>query len=163
MTTRTILASVFSAAFALSCASSAQFVNAQRFDDGLYTAPASANQASVSDAELDNLLADSRSTQAYLADKQDSVSVAPQVVPAPAQEIASTTTVVNVVSPLWALDWYSPWYYYDWYRPYYYYSWYRPYYWRHQYYSWYDPWYYDSLYWHSSWYYHPYYYHHHHH
>ena len=134
------------AAFAaLSCSSMSQ-LQTQVYDDGVYTRPSVEVAQTVTDAELDNLLADTQQSPAYVLSEGDTL-----VVPAGKQVRFSTTnTLVTVVdTPSWIYDYswaYRPWYLRD-----YYYTWHSP--WYHSYYSWtWDPWYY------SSWYYDPWYY-----
>ena len=162
------------AAFAtLSCSSMAS-LQTQVYDDGVYTRPvAQAAPEAVSGEEVDNLLAMSKQSPAYILSEGDTL-----VVPAGSEvRFRNNSTVLDIVDttlPVWAWDypWYygtrwawDPWYHDYWfyspwrYRSWYYDSWYyRP--WHYRYYGYYSPWYYSSWAW-DPWYYDSWYYRHH--
>ena len=138
---KTILAYAAAGLVVMSCGSASQ-VQTMSFDDGLYyTAPAPTHQVTVEAEEMDNLLADTKQSPAYIISSGDTL-----VVP-PGKNIVVTDKPVVT----WNYT-YDPWLYpYTW--NYVYYGWgpyYSPYWYRH--YSYWDPWYY------SSWYYRPWYY-----
>ena len=145
---------------ALGCSSTSQ-LQTKVYDDGVYTrpavAPATPTITAATESELDNLLAESKQSQAYIVNSNGDTLVVPASKP---QRLTTETTTLVVVNPVWLNDpwyygysWYRPWYwdpwdpwYHPWYwdRPFYYRSWawdpwYRPY-WYGPYYHW-DPWY----------------------
>ena len=124
---------------ALSC-SSAGRLQTQSYDDGIYTRPAVPAPVYASNDEVDNLLADTQQSPAYILSNGDTL-----VVPAGTKLKFSSESSIFVVdnTPAWVYD-YS-WRYYD-PRYYDYYYWHRPW----HYYG-YSPWYYNS------WYYDPWY------
>ena len=93
-------------------------------------------EVTATDAELDNLLAESKGSQAYIINSQGDTLV----VPAGKKVLFNPNTEVVVVnSPAWLYDYswaYRPWYFRDYY-------WYGPWYW--------DPWYNDYAFWYSRW------------
>ena len=162
---------------ALSCSTTSR-LQSQAFDDGIYSRPSQVAQAvAPTNEELDNLLADSHSSEAYILSAGDTL-----VIPA-GKNIRfnfndNSVTVWDTPSWAWNYSWsYRPWYlrdysyYWGYYNPWYYDSWYhRP--WRYSSWYHYGPWYYDSWsYWYddpvyysygpyySPWYYHSWYYH----
>ena len=108
---------------ALSCSSMSQ-LQTQVYDDGVYSRPAPVKAAqAVTDEEVDNLLADSHASQAYI------IGADTLIVPAgtPVRINTQDFSVIDV-TPGWAYDYswrYSPWTYDDWrlrhvYSPWYY-------------------------------------------
>ena len=140
---------------ALSCGSLGQ-VQTQTFDDGLYYTKPAAAEVAVSDDAVDNLLADTKDSPAYIISQGDTIAI-----PSGGSVRLSTSNSVITVTetPSWAWNYtypYTPWYYsswgynyYGWHPWAYWDSWYYPYRWH--YYSYWDPWYYSS--WYSPWYY----------
>ena len=155
-----ILAYAFSAFAALSCSSMAS-LQTQVYDDGVYSRPSTAvAQANAADAEVDNLLAVSKQSPAYILNEGDTLAV-----PAGTKlRFSNNATVLSSVDtrPAWDLDYY--WYYrpwadwdYAWYfRPWHYNPWYigswylgdplYRYYRFGYYHGYYSPWYYSSWY-----------------
>ena len=129
-----ILAYAFVVFAALSCSSTSR-LQTQVYDDGVYSRPAVSKQSTVvvADSEVDNLLAESRSSAAYIInDGADTL-----IVPAGKTVIINPETNVTVLDNSdwwWGYTWSIPFYYYSWYRPWYYDSWYYGPRWR--YYSW---------------------------
>ena len=173
-----ILSYAFAAFAALSCSSMAS-LQTQVYDDGLYTRPAvaaaPAEAVPVPGEEVDNLLAMSKQSPAYILSEGDTL-----VVPAGSEvrfrNNSAVLAIVDTTLPSWTWDysWYygprwawDPWYYDSWYyrpwhlRPWHYYGYHWS--WSPWYYgpSWawdpwyYDPWYYDS--WHFRHHYYGYY------
>ena len=145
---KSFLAYAVAAFAALGCSSVSQ-LQTQVYDDGVYTRPSvvPSAQVAVANSDLDNLLAESKQSQAYIINSQGDTLV----VPAGKKVQFTTTTDLTVVeSPSWLYDYswaYSPWYFRDfyyWHSPWFYNSWYF------DRWAW-DLWYYDY------WYYHPFY------
>ena len=145
---KTFLAYALGLLAAVSCSTTSR-VSTLVFDDGLYSGPVKevVPQAPTSE-ELDNLLADSHSSQAYILSAGDTL-----VVPEGKKiRFDNSETVVTIWdTPAWLYDYswaYRPGYMRDFY--YGYWSFYDPWYyrpWRYGYSAWYwDPWYYDSWY-----------------
>ena len=86
----------------LSCSSLNQ-LQKQTFDDGLYASAAVAQPASteVPAGEIDNLLAESKSSPAYIVASGDTVKVAP----------GKSVIILDTDQLTWGSPWYSPWYY----------------------------------------------------
>ena len=151
---KSILASGILLIAALSCSTTSR-VGTQAFDDGLYSRPVQVAQQAPTSEELDNLLADSHASQAYILSAGDTLFV-PE---GKKIRFSKDDTIITVWdTPAWAYDYswaYRPWYmrdyysYWGFYSPWHYSSWYyRP--WSYSY--WYNPWYYDAWYW-DPWYY----------
>ena len=101
----------------LSCATVGG-LQTQSYDDGIYARPVAEQVPAVSQDQLDNLLADSRSSEAYILSGGDTL-----VVPAGKSiRFNKENTIITVEdTPSWAWNYsfaYSPWYF----RDYYYYS-----------------------------------------
>ena len=170
---KTILAYALALLAALSCSTTSR-LQTQAFDDGIYTTPSvkPAQAPAPTSEELDNLLADSKSSDAYILSAGDTL-----VVPAGKKlKFSNSDTIITVWdTPSWAWDyswayrpWYmapwdpfDPWYYDRWYfRPWTYGPWhYDPWFWppfNYSYYGYYSPWYryhyYDGWYWGRPWY-----------
>ena len=132
------LAYAAAAFVALGCSSTSQ-LRTQVYDDGVYSRPSTvtATQVAVTDSELDNLLVDSKNSQAYIINSQGDTLVVPEG----KRVLFNTDTELTVVdSPVWLYDYswaYRPWYLWDYYHP-----------WRSSWY--YNSWYYTSLYYFGS-------------
>ena len=116
----------------MSCSSLNQ-LQKQTFDDGLYATSSVVAQnarAEVEAGEIDNLLAESKASPAYIIANGDTVQVAANSV-----VILNSNNLENIT---WGSSWYTPWYY----SPYYY-SWSGPWYYNSRFYN---PWYYDYWY-----------------
>ena len=147
---KTFMACALGLLAAVSCSTTSR-VGTQAFDDGLYSRPVQVAQQAPSTEELDNLLAESHASQAYILSAGDTL-----VVPEGKKiRFSKDDTIITVWdTPAWAYDYswsYRPWYMRDYYWGFYDSWYYRP--WGYRYYSaywdpWYwDPWYYDYWYW----------------
>nr|MCR4569038.1 hypothetical protein [Bacteroidales bacterium] len=119
---------------ALSCGSLGT-VQTVTYDDGLYYRPAPAKEVVVVETEpVDNILAETKSSPAYILSAGDTLVVNP------GQTVRFSNngrllTVVETPSLTWnTIFTYSPW-------PYYHFAW--------------DPWYWDRWYWDDPWFYGP--------
>ena len=127
---KTILAYALVLLAALSCSTTSR-LQTQAFDDGIYTTPSvkPAQAPAPTSEELDNLLADSKSSDAYILSAGDTL-----VVPAGKKlKFSNSDTIITVWdTPSWAWDYswaYRPWYMAPWdpFDPWYYDRWYfRP-------------------------------------
>ena len=147
-----ILAYAAAALAALSCSSAGQ-LQTQVYDDGVYTRPSAIPAVDVAavDSEVDNLLAESKQSPAYIVNSEGDTLVVPET---------KQLNITVVDTPAWLNEYswaYRPWYF----RNYWYYDswayWHDPWYdgyWRYR-----SPWYYNSwysaswVYWHDPWYY----------
>ena len=149
----------------LSCSTTSR-LQSQAFDDGIYSRPSVvAQQAAPTHEELDNLLADSHSSEAYILSAGDTL-VIPDGKNIRFSLKDNTITVWDTPSWAWNYSWsFRPWYmrdyYWSYYNPWYYDSWYYGSWGRYSFYDpWYwDPWYFDAWHWGPSYY--PYSYYHH--
>lgn len=100
----------------MSCSSLNQ-LQKQTFNDGLYvTAPVAQDAAvEVPAGEIDNLLAESKSSPAYIVASGDTLRVNP----------GTSVVILDADRLTWGSPWYyNSWYYSPWYSPWYYSSWY---------------------------------------
>ena len=135
MKTRLMAMGVFLLA-ALSCSTTGR-LQTQVFDDGIYSRPAAVQDVAPSPEEMDNLLAETHASQAYILSAGDTLYV-------PEGKSIRFSKDNNIITiwdtPQWAYEyswayrpwymwdywWDSSWYYGSWhYRPWYSYSWYH--------------------------------------
>ena len=161
---KSFLACAVAVLAAWGCSSTSQ-LQTKVYDDGVYTRPAAAPATptitAATESELDNLLAESKQSHAYIVNSNGDTLVVPAAKPQRLTTETSTLVVVN--GPLWLRDpfyygdpWYRPWYcdpWDPWYRPWY---WGGPFYYRSwvwdPWYPWYRPYWYGPHYYWDSWY-----------